>query len=241
MLKAMLFIDGSWLYHIRPYLLNLDGRPDFELDYRALPVLLKSHLAQQMGYDVDLVRTYYFGTIAVNKPGHDNVREKQFYEMLSKRCAYNTEIYEYDFRNRESGRKENCIEVGLSSTALFQGFQPGAYDIACLLAGDIDYQPLLSHLRLLGKRTSLVGVKGSNGFYPLHPRLLEDPNLFDLAPLFLDEHLPALQYQRTEQLRICDSCGREELTTFTSDWFYCKSCREEYKQLRARQSMESSS
>ena len=79
----MLFIDGSWLYHVRPYLLNLDGRQDFELDYKALPLLVKNHLQQQLETQVDMVRTYYFGTIAINKPGHDNLREKQFYEMLN--------------------------------------------------------------------------------------------------------------------------------------------------------------
>ncbi len=235
----MLFIDGSWLYHVRPYLLNLDGRQDFELDYKALPLLVKSHLQTQLEIPVDMVRTYYFGTIAVNKPGHDNVREKQFYEMLNKRCQYNTEIYDYDFKNKETGRRENCLEVGLATMALFHAFQPGSFDIACFLAGDIDYQPAMKQLRMLGKRTLLVGVKGANGFYPVHPRMLEEANLFDFSPLFLDEHLGQLQYQRTEQVRICDSCGREETTTFTSEWFYCKACREEYKQLRSRQSIES--
>ena len=84
MVKAMVFIDGSWLYHVRPYLLNLDGRQDFELDYRALPCLIREHLKVQLGMSVDMVRTYYFGTVAINKPGHDNLRERQFYEMLNK-------------------------------------------------------------------------------------------------------------------------------------------------------------
>jgi hypothetical protein len=84
----------------------------------------------------------------------------------------------------------------------------------------------------------LVSVKGANGFYPMHPRLLEEPNLFDYPAVFLDEHLQKLQYQRTETTRVCDSCGREELTTFTSEWFYCKNCRDEYKQLKTRQGVE---
>ncbi|HOS48832.1 MAG TPA: NYN domain-containing protein [Bacteroidia bacterium] len=234
MVKAMLFIDGSWLYHVRPYLLNLDGRQDFELDYRSLPLLVKNHLEEQVESKVDMVRTYYFGTIAINKPGHDNIREKQFYEMLNKRCAYNTEIYEFDFKNKETGRRENCLEVGLSTAAMSQAFQPGAFDIACILAGDVDYQPLIKHLRNMGKRVVLVGVKGANGFYPVHPRLLEETNLFDFPPVYIDEHLGKLQYQRTESTRVCDSCGKEELTTFTSEWFYCKNCRDEYKQLRSR-------
>lgn len=235
----MLFIDGSWLYHVRPFLLNIDGRQEFELDYRALPLLVREHLQQETGLHVDLVRTYYFGTIAVNKPGHDNMRERLFYDMLNKRCQYNTEIYDFDFKNKESGRRENCLEVGLSSMALSHAYQPGTFDVACLLAGDIDYQPMIRHLRAIGKRTLLVGVRGANGFYPMHPRLLEDTNLFDFPPVFLDEHLDKLQFQRTESLRTCDSCGKEELTAFTSDWFYCRSCREEYKSLKARQPVES--
>ena len=233
----MLFIDGSWLYHVRKCLLNLYGQKDFELDYISLSKKKKNHLQQQLETQVDMVRTYYFGTIAINKPGHDNLREKQFYEMLNKRCLYNTEIYDFDFKNKESGRRENCLEVGLASMALFHAFQPGTYDIACFLAGDIDYQPMIKHLRMLGKRTVMIGVKGANGFYPVHPRMLEDANLFDFPPVFLDEHLDKLQYQRTEQLRTCDSCGREESTTFTSDWFYCKNCREEYRILRSKQTI----
>ena len=238
MVKAMLFIDGSWLYHVRPYLLNLDGRQDFELDYKALPSLIRGYLSTQLEMPVDLVRTYYFGTIAINKPGHDNVREKQFYDMLYKRCNYHTEIFEYDFKNRETGRRENCLEVGLSSTALVHAFQPGAYDVACILAGDLDYQPLIKHLRLLGKRILLVAAKGSAGFYPVHPKFTEDPNMFDFPILFLDEHLDKLHLQRTEQMRTCDSCGKEELSVFTSDWFYCKTCRDEYRLLRSRQNIE---
>lgn len=238
MIKAMLFIDGSWMYHVRPYLMSLEGKQEFELDYRALPSLVSQHLEQHSGMKIDMVRTYYFGTIAINKPGHDNVRERQFYEMLSKRCNYHTEIFDFEFKNKEAGRRENCLEVGLSSMALVHAFQPGAYDVACFLAGDLDYQPMLKHLRALGKRTLLVGVKGAQGFYPVHPRLLDDLHLFDFPPLFLDEHLGQLQYLRSEQLRTCDSCGKEEVTFFTSDWFYCKSCREEYKLLRSRQSVE---
>jgi hypothetical protein len=111
--------------------------------------------------------------------------------------------------------------------------------VACILAGDIDYIPLLKTLRSLGKRTLLIAAKGSNGFYPTNPRLLEESNLLDFPTLFLDEYIQELQYQRVESTRICDSCGKEELTTFTSDWFYCKSCREEYRQLRSKQVSES--
>ncbi|MCE2846905.1 MAG: NYN domain-containing protein [Sphingobacteriales bacterium] len=240
MLKAMLFIDGSWLYHVRPFLMNLDGRPEFELDYKALPLLVKGHLMQQTEGPVDLVRTYYFGMTAVNKPGHDNVRERQFYEMLNKRCQYHTEVYEFDFRSRENGRRENCLEVGLTSMAMLHAMQPGTFDVACILAGDNDYQPMLRQIRALGKRTQLVAVKGDNGFYPTHPRMLEDSNLFDFPPVFLDEHLDRLQYHRSESLRTCDSCGKEELTTFTSDWFYCRSCREEYRSMKSRQQAQES-
>lgn len=233
-----MFIDGSWLYHVRPYLLNLDGRQDFEIDYRMLPKLTREYLEQQTGFPIDLVRTNYFGTLAVNKPGHDNLREKQFYDMLAKRCFYHTEIFEFDFKGRESVRKENCLEVGLSVSALQQAMNGSSFDIAALLIGDFDYQPLVAQLRRMGKRVLLVSVRGANGFYPLNPRLLEDPTLFDFQPLYIDEFIQRLHYERTEQLRVCDSCGKEELTTFTSEWFYCKSCREEYRQLKARQTIE---
>jgi predicted RNA-binding Zn-ribbon protein involved in translation (DUF1610 family) len=68
--------------------------------------------------------------------------------------------------------------------------------------------------------------------------LLEETNLFDFAPIHLDDHINKLHYQRTETMRHCDSCGKEEATTFTSDWFYCKNCREEYKLQRTKQVVE---
>lgn len=238
-MKAMLFIDGSWLYHVRPYLLSLCEDPDFELDYRTLPKIVQDQLGQLADLKIDLVRTYYFGTIAINKLGHDNIRERQFYEMLAKRCNYNTEIYEYDFKNKEVlGRRENCLEVGLATTALSLAFQNSSFDIACILAGDIDYQPLIKQLRAIGKRVVLVDVKGNNGFHPVHHRLMDEINLFDYPSIHLDDHVSKMHYHRTEAIRKCDSCGREEATIFTSDWFYCNNCREEYKLLRSKQIVE---
>jgi len=51
------------------------------------------------------------------------------------------EIYEYDFKNKEvAARRENCLEVGLATTALSIAYQNASFDVACILAGDIDYQ-----------------------------------------------------------------------------------------------------
>ena len=104
---------------------------------------------------------------------------------------------------------------------LYYAARGDGYDIAALLAGDLDYLPMIQRVRLLGKRTLLVALKEIGTYYPTSKRLLETPNLFDLPHLFLEDHLEEIRLKRTAVMRRCDNCGNTERTTWTGDAFYC--------------------
>jgi len=80
MLKAMVFIDGSWLYRARETLRKKIGDPKLTIDYAKLPQILAERLGEQLGAsEVDLVRTYFFASIPDNVAPEDinEVEEQQ--------------------------------------------------------------------------------------------------------------------------------------------------------------------
>ena len=50
--KAMLFVDGSWLYRSRPTLFAKLGEENFEIDYARLPRILCEDVANALDEDV---------------------------------------------------------------------------------------------------------------------------------------------------------------------------------------------
>jgi uncharacterized LabA/DUF88 family protein len=225
--KAMLFIDGSWMYHNRKQIVNADENEDFDIDYRKIPLIVKKFLESKLQTDVDMVKTHYFASIAINRPGFDNSKQRQFFEMLSTRCFYNTEVYELDFKNMEKSRHEKAVDIALAASMLYYAAVPAAYDIAVVIAGDYDYLPLYKRAKLLGKRVCLVGLHPIGEFYPTSPRLTEDNRLFDLPMIFMDDYAMELRLTKEERSRNCDGCAREEVTTWEGEKFYCMVCRAE--------------
>ena len=68
--KAMVFIDGGWLYRSRSALFARLGEPNgFEIDYGRLPKILCEDVANCLDEDVSLVRKMYFGTIPSARSG----------------------------------------------------------------------------------------------------------------------------------------------------------------------------
>ena len=112
-----------------------------------------------------------------------------------------------------------------AASMLYHAAIANAYDIAVLLAGDLDYLPLIQRVRLLGNSTLLVALKEAGRYYPTSKRLMEESNLFDLPHLFLDDNLEQIRLKRTAAARQCDNCGKSEKTTWAGDLFYCTACR----------------
>lgn len=226
-LKAMVFIDGSWLYRGRQVLFETLGEDDgFEIDYAGIPDLIARSMGEFLEDDVDVVRTCYFGTIPVNKAGYNPAKQRAFYEFLAMQCAYDVEILEIDFRREPNSRPEDkWVNVALTASMVYYAGLPSVYDVAVLVGGDVDYIPALRRVRQMGKRTQLVAINNVGGKYLTSAMLLTSAGVHDMPPIFLDEHAKEVRLVREEQRRTCKQCGKEEATTWAGPEFFCAECR----------------
>lgn len=225
-LKAMVFIDGSWMFHNKQQIIESYKDENYEIDYRRIPWLIQQHLGECTDLPIDVVRTHYFGSIPINKPGYDSSKQQAFYRFLEDKCAFETHIYDIDFHNDPNSHpKEKCVDISLATNMLYYAMLPNVFDVAILVAGDLDYLPLIQQVRRLGKRVLLVGLRNIGDYYPTSKRLLDNHSLFDLPTIFIDDHLEDIRLERELVPRECQSCGHEELTTWHGDDFYCNSCR----------------
>jgi len=225
-IRAMIFIDGSWLYKSRQALFDKLGAKNFEIDYKRIPDIIAQSLAEISGQEVDLVRTCYYGTIPVNKIGFNPAKQKTFYEFLAEQCGYDMNIMEIDFRKEPNASPDaKWINSNLSSEMTYYATVPGAYDVAVLVSGDADYLPVLQRVRRLGRRVQLVAMNAVRGHAISSKTLLTDLHSFDFPHIFMDEHAEEFRLQRDSQTRRCMNCGKEEATTWGGDEFYCAECR----------------
>jgi hypothetical protein len=97
--------------------------------------------------------------------------------------------------------------------------------VAVLVAGDVDYVPVLRRIRRLGKRVQLVAMNPIRGHVISCKTLLSAPGCFDFPHIFMDEHAKEFRLQRDMQKRCCMNCGVEEETTWAGEEFYCAECR----------------
>ena len=202
--RAMVFIDGTWLAVTANRLAEqhgLQGRTGGPLDFGALPRVCAQDVAAQMALrsGIDVVRTYYFGSIATNYDPQDAdavQRRGEFFDGLRRHHRYEVHRFETDYRGHRVRRTpgddgfsppEKAVDVGLA-TALLEMAAVSAYDIAIVVCGDRDFVPALQAVRRLGKRVAIVSARGSCA------RELSDPNdpmrLRDFDVLWLDQAWP---------------------------------------------------
>ena len=172
MIKAMLFIDGGWLYANMAELGKVAGKADFQVDFGRLPGVLADELGRQTGHRVDIVRSHYFGSYAENyDPVDENSveRRKAFFARLREDHRYEVETFPIDYRGRRLRRqdrdpddtfapREKCVDVALAVTLMRYAMTPGAMDVAIMVLGDRDFEPLLCEVRRHGKRVVLASV-----------------------------------------------------------------------------------
>lgn len=219
--KAMVFIDGGWLYRGRAALFAKLGEENFEIDYARIPRLVCEDVANRLDEDLSLVRTHYFGTIPSARSGFNTTKQYAFYDFLEQSCGYETEIHEVDV-----GTDENWIKMSLASSLLYYAAQPGAFDIALLIGDDPDYAPVLRRARLFGKRIQVVGAHDASGKEPpAGMTLARRVRVSDFPLLWLDDHAADLRLVRARVVRTCRQCGREEETTWAGPEFFCSDCR----------------
>lgn len=229
-LKAMVFIDGSWLYRSRATIFAKLGEDNFEVDYARLPRIVCEALANAIDEDVSLVRTQYFGTIPSSRSSFNTSKQRAFYDFLERSCHYDTEIHEVDVGHGEGRADDMWIPMALASTMLFGAAMPAAYDVAVLVSDDLSYASALRRVRMMGKRVQVVGIHGADGALPLPgTTLIGKSRVSDFDPIFLDDHAAELKLVREMRTRTCKQCGREEETTWAGPDFFCSECRGKYR------------
>lgn len=238
----MVFIDGSWLYRSRLLLQQEYPSPDYKLDYGKIPTVVHNRLCQELDLEpnqIDMIRTHLFGSIPVNVADEDREkidRQDSFYKLLREKYHYETEVFSIDFGGRAlSARggegdswvpREKCVDIALASSMLYQAAVPHCYDIGVLVAGDLDYKPLLRKLRMLGKRTMVVGVRGST----CREFLVQDSReqIRDFDVLFLNDYLDELELKMETRKYNCGRCGRVFYTDYqprNGQKVFCDDCR----------------
>ena len=248
MAKVMLFIDGTWLYASTPKLAETYGKPDYHVDFGLLPRVLAEEVGKQLGsLEVDVVRTYLFGSYAANYDlGDDDVaqRRRDFFSMLKEEYHYEIELFPINFRGRrlrKSDRdptdpfepKEKCVDIALATSMLFLAAMPHVYDVAIAVLGDQDFKPVLQHVRQLGKRVAIASIKGSCSPDLADPT--DEARVKDFDIIWLDDLIQRLELKYERVQRSCESPhhkgDRRVWTTFRprkGQKFYCDDCRAEF-------------
>jgi cold shock CspA family protein len=246
--KAMLFIDGTWLYSNTPKLADYYGKLDYHVDFGKLPRVLAEEVGKRMGgTDIDVVRTHLFGSYAANYDLQDEdsvQRRLDFFSLLREEHHYEVEIYPINFRGRRLRRadrdprdtfepKEKCVDISLATAILYYAAIPNAYDIAIVVLGDQDFKPVLQHVRRLGKRVAIASIRYSCA--PDFADSRDEARVKDYDIIWLEDLLVQLELKYERHLLRCESPShagdRNVWTTFhprKNQRFYCDACRMEF-------------
>ena len=208
MIKAMLFIDGGWLYANMAELGKAAGKTDFQVDFGRLPGVLAEEIGRQTGLRVDIVRSHYFGSYAENYDPIDESsveRRKAFFARLREDHNYEVETFPIDYRGRRLRRqdrdpddifapREKCVDVALAVSLMRYAALPGAMDIAIMVLGDRDFEPLLKEVRYFGKRIVLASIDSACAAELADPA---DPSrIRDFEIIWLDDLLTKIDRWR---------------------------------------------
>ena len=158
--KAIVFIDGSWLYKCRTALFTKLGEDNFEIDYAKLPKLFCEDVANSLDEDISLVKTMYFGTIPSSRSGFNTSKQYAFYDFLEHSCGYDTHIHEVDVGNEEV-RSSGWVDVSMATNLVYYAALPAVMDIAIVVGDAGDLAPALRRVRSLGKRVQLVNISNA--------------------------------------------------------------------------------
>ncbi|MGB0428020.1 MAG: NYN domain-containing protein [Flavobacteriales bacterium] len=228
-LKTMLFVDGSWMFHNKKFLIESLNNEQSDINYKKIPNLVSDHMYSVLGRDVDLVRTHFFGSILVNKPDFNSNKQKSFYKYLNEDCYFETEVYEIDCNNDPEYRpRDKHLAIALTSSIMYNAALDN-FDVAAIIINDLSYIPLINRLRSMGKRVVFIGLRNANDIF-----LQSRTSLFDYPNLYLDDHIEVLELERSEHYRSCMSCEKEELTNWHGSEFYCEVCRTNDKRAQLR-------
>ena len=184
-LKAMLFIDGTWLYyslserHEADLIEKFGPRWQFtnEIDWSVLPKLVCRALTQSWtsSRPVEVVRVLVFSSYKADTP-----RASFRYQMFEQMKAANFDVHLME----TVGKGEKCVDIQLAVEMLHYATVPNAYDVAILLTGDKDFMPAMIRTRQKGRKVGLMSMKkGCNR------ALDQTPGLRDYDVIWLEDYL----------------------------------------------------
>ena len=212
MIKAMVFIDGSWLYHNLRVLAEVSGSDGYQADYGRLPSLLGKLVAAELGpCELDIVRVYLFGSYPENCDPNDVAGEERalgFFSMLREEYRFEVELFPMDYQGRrlrgcdrdpedDFQPKEKCVDVALATRIVSLAAKPNAYDVAIAVLGDRDFKPALQEVRSWGKRIAIASIRGACASEYSDPS--NRAGVRDLPIIWLDDHPDELR--RSDETR----------------------------------------
>lgn len=209
--KAMLFIDGTWLYyslherapHECPFIQKYGPgwQHRYDLNWTALPGIICDAVEDAEHYfnrKVEIVRASVYTSYKAD------TNKKSFrYQLFEDMRDAN-----YDVNMMETvGKSEKCVDIQLAVDMLYYATDGGgAYDVAFLLTGDKDFMPAMIRTRQKGKLLGLISmVRGCNR------ALIETDSLKDFDVLWLEKYLD--QFVVPKSNTVADE--HKEVSTFT--------------------------
>jgi uncharacterized LabA/DUF88 family protein len=191
-LRAMIFVDGTWLYYSLvmgrdnscPMRDKLGDRwmLDYKLDWLKIPQLIAKNLMAQLNFiqnlnrNVDIVKTVVFTSTRA-----DTALESRRARMLSDFHRANFEVH----RLVTAGLQEKCVDISLAVEMLYLATVPYAYDIAIIVTGDKDFMPAMEKTRLKGKRVAVCSMRNSCNRDLARP----DQMIRDFDVIWLDDYI----------------------------------------------------
>ncbi len=139
MLKSMMFIDGSNLFHVLRSICVEKQDPSYKIDFEALT---KVH--QNLG-ESKLIRIYYFTSAPAIVPEP----QQNFFHRLE---FAGVRVILGELRDSPEGYREKGVDVNIACHALKLSSH---YDECCLLTHDQDLIPVSAALQDLGKTVTL--------------------------------------------------------------------------------------
>ena len=198
-LKAMLFIDGTWLYY-SIYTREEDRCPirqkygkgwfsRYDFDWLNLPKVICQALYdpgwsswKDKKRPLEIVRACVFTSCKA-----DTSTSSLRYQMLKelRECNYDVSML------TTAGKSEKCVDIQLAVEMLHYATVPDSFDVAILLTGDKDFLPCMARTRQKGRRVALVSMReGCN-------RALKVTNgIKDYNIVWLEDHLDKLLVRR---------------------------------------------
>jgi len=209
-LKAMLFIDGTWLYYSlyrrkeqEDPILKKFGRGwqhRYRFDWSALPRIICEQIAGQES-NMSWTSTGTQGLDGVQPKSTQRpieiVRAPVFtsYKKSTDPNSFRVKMFNemadanYDIHMLESvgNGPEKCVDISLAVEMLHYATVPNAYDVAIILSGDKDFIPALVRTRQKGRKVGIASMHtGCN-------RALHDsPHVKDYDVVWIDDLLDEL-------------------------------------------------